>query len=96
MVVAVKYDTLTKRYVSMGSDIVTTSGDAAIINMGGNIAGNKAIVYGIPLRKKTTSGGATTGGVFGDNDDYQADAQWGAADTYDHLASKFLGTKTYE
>lgn len=96
MVLAVKYDSLTKRYVSMSSEIVTNSGNAAILNMGGTIAGDKAIVYCIPLRKKTTSGSATTDGVLGDNSNYEADAQWGAADTYIHLASKFIGTKSYE
>lgn len=96
MVLAVKYDSVTKRYVSISSDIVTTSGNAAILNMGGTIAGDKAIVYCIPLRKKTTSGSATTTGVNGDNNNYEADAQWGAADTYIHLASKFMGTKSYE
>ena len=82
--------------VFLESEIVTTSGNAAILNMGGTIAGDKAIVYCIPMRKKTTSGSATTAGVMGDNNDYQADAQWGAADTYIHLASKFMGTKSYE
>ena len=96
MVVAVKYDSLTGRYVSMSSEIVTRSGDAAVINMGGTLAGDKAIVYGIPLRKKTTAGSANSGGVYGGDDDYRADAEWGAADTYTHLASKFLGTKQFE
>lgn len=96
MVLAVKYDSVTKRYVSISSEIVTTSGNAAILNMGGNLAGDKAIVYCVPMRKKTTSGSATTGGVFGGDDDYRADARWGAADTYIHLASKFIGTKQFE
>lgn len=96
MVVAVKYDSISNRYVSMSSGIVTTSGNAAILNMGGTLAGDRAIVYGIPLRKRTTAGSANSGGVYGGDDDYRAQAEWGAADTYTHLASKFLGTKQFE
>lgn len=96
MVLAVKYDSLTNRYVSISSEIVTTSGNAAILNMGGTLAGDRAIVYCVPMRKKTTSGSANSGGVYGGDDDYRADAQWGAADTYIHLASKFIGTKSFE
>lgn len=96
MVVAVRYSNLTQQYIEVKTDIVTDSSVASLIEFGGVMAGDKAVVYVVPMVKKTTAGSANSHGVYDVNDEYAASAKWGAADAYEHLHSIYIGEKDFE
>lgn len=96
MVVAVRFSELTDQYIEMKTEIVTDPSLASLIEFGGVMAGDKAVVYLVPMVKKTTAGSANSHGVYDANSEYAASAQWGAADAYEHLHSIYVGEKDYE